>query len=182
LPSGITSIGTYAFYQCTNLALTSLPSGITTIENYTFYQCTNLALTSLPSGITTIGNYAFYECSGVKLTSLPSGITSISQHAFYKCIGIANISIPATVSYLGVRSLYCCVVVSSTGNDVNSVNIRMLGTTPPEMEAESYYADSGAFGRNNFFRGTITVPKECGEIYKSANVWSNYAGHIVEES
>ena len=55
VPSGVKSIGFYAFYGCTNLSLTMLPEGLTTIDTYTFYNCTNLALKSLPSGITSIG-------------------------------------------------------------------------------------------------------------------------------
>jgi len=44
LPSGITSIGNYAFYGCTNLALTELPEGLTSIGRRAFYGCTSLAL------------------------------------------------------------------------------------------------------------------------------------------
>ena len=89
---GYTIIRSYAFYNCSKLALASLPSGITSIGDYAFYMCSNLALTSLPSGITSIGNYAFYLCSNLALTSLPSGITSIGNNAFNKCLGLDSLT------------------------------------------------------------------------------------------
>ena len=66
---GYTTIRPYAFYSCTNLALTSLPSSITSIGTYAFSNCTSLALTSLPSSITSIGTYAFSNCTSLALTS-----------------------------------------------------------------------------------------------------------------
>ena len=91
---GYTKIREFAFYGCSNLALTSLPEGITSIGNSAFCGCSNLALTSLPEGITSIGNYVFYGCSNLALTSLPEGITSIGNSAFYSCSNLALTYIP----------------------------------------------------------------------------------------
>ena len=85
LPSGVTSIGNGAFYNCSNLALIELPSGVTSIGNSAFYGCAKLALTELPSGVTSIGNNAFQHCTNLALTELPSGVTSIGISAFYGC-------------------------------------------------------------------------------------------------
>ena len=62
--------GNYAFYGCTNLALTALPDGVTSIGNYAFQNCTNLALTVLPDGITSIGNSAFQNCTSLYIIDL----------------------------------------------------------------------------------------------------------------
>lgn len=44
IPEGVTSIsGTYAFRDCTYLTAITLPSTITNLNNYTFYNCTRLA-------------------------------------------------------------------------------------------------------------------------------------------
>ena len=51
---GYTKVRSYAFHNCSNLALTSLPDGITSISDNAFNSCSKLALTSLPSEITTI--------------------------------------------------------------------------------------------------------------------------------
>ena len=101
LPAGVTSIGTYAFYNCKNLALTSLPAGITSIGNNTFDSCSTLALTSLPEGITSIGNRAFYYCYKLALTSLPAGLQIIKDYAFSVCSGLTSITFEGTPRSIG---------------------------------------------------------------------------------
>ena len=113
LPSGITSIGNYAFRNCTALALTSLPSGLTSINNGVFEKCASLALASLPSGITSIGNYAFNGCIALALTSLPSGITSIGTATFNSCIALALTSLPSGITSIGDRAFFSCTGLTS---------------------------------------------------------------------
>ena len=100
LPSGLTSIGNSAFQNCKDLALTSLPDSITSIGNNAFTNCTNLALTSLPSGLTKIDNYAFAICQNLALTSLPSGLTRIGVNAFQNCTGLASITFQGKPSFI----------------------------------------------------------------------------------
>lgn len=92
IPSDLTSIGQYAFYACTKLALASLPAGVTSISDYAFFNCVLLALTSFPAGVTSIGQYAFYNCNRLALTSLPAGVTSIGYNAFCSCKGIKKVT------------------------------------------------------------------------------------------
>ena len=110
----ITSIGSNAFKNCTNLALTSLPSGLTSIGNTAFNGCTNLALTSLPSGITSIGSYAFGGCTRLALTSLPSGLTSIKESAFGGCTNLTLTSLPDGVTSIGNSAFDGCTNLALT--------------------------------------------------------------------
>ena len=96
IPENVTKIKDYSFYNCTNLALTSLPEGITSIGIHAFYNCTNLALTSLPEGLTSISDNTFYNCSNLALTSLPEGITSIGQNSFANCTGFITLTFKGT--------------------------------------------------------------------------------------
>jgi uncharacterized repeat protein (TIGR02543 family) len=114
LPSGLTSIGDAAFYDCTGLALTSLPSGLTSIGYYAFSGCTGLALTSLPSGLTSIGYTAFDGCTGLALTSLPSGLTSIGSSAFRGCTGLALTSLPSGLTSIGNYAFQGCTGLALT--------------------------------------------------------------------
>jgi hypothetical protein len=176
-------IGQKTFNNCANFTPTSLPIGITSIGTDTFRNCANLTLTSLPSGVTSIGNYAFYGCTNVGLTSLPSGVTSLGQYALYGCENTKSITIPASVASLGLRSLECYHTTGSIGDKRCDTSVKMLGTTPPTMEEEAgMFNDSGAFGRNSFYTGTITVPKGCGNVYKATDVWNHYESKIVEAS
>lgn len=108
LPESITTIGERAFYGCTSLALTSLPENLTRISGGAFDQCTSLALTSLPSGLDEIGNYAFEGCTSLALTSLPENLTSISYGAFQGCIGLTTLTFKGTPTYIGPSAFDQC--------------------------------------------------------------------------
>ena len=105
IPFGISTIGTYAFNGCTNLALTALPDGITSIGGYAFQNCTNLALTALPDGVTSIGGNAFYNCTNLALTALPDGITSIGNNAFQNCTNLYIIDLTAFTNPQSIPTL-----------------------------------------------------------------------------
>lgn len=94
LPSDLTSIGSYAFRSCANLALTSLPAGLTSIGSYAFYGCSNLALTYLPDGLTSIGNYAFYDCTKLNELTFKGKPSSIPRNAFNRCTNLLTINVP----------------------------------------------------------------------------------------
>ena len=65
IPSGVTSIGGWAFYGCTSLTRIEIPSSITSIGGWAFSGCTSLTSIEIPSSVTSIGGYAF---NGAKLT------------------------------------------------------------------------------------------------------------------
>ncbi len=58
---GVTSIGNYAFYGCTNLRSVTIPSTVATIRPGAFENCTSLTSVTIPSGVTSIGYDAFYN-------------------------------------------------------------------------------------------------------------------------
>lgn len=91
---GYTKIRRYAFYDCSQLALTSLPSDITSIGDYAFNGCSYLALTSLPSGITNIGKGAFYNCTGLTSITFEGTPTSINSSSFSNCSNLTTINVP----------------------------------------------------------------------------------------
>lgn len=49
-------------FVCHTVRKMSIPSSVTKIGDYAFYNCTNLTSIELPSGVTEIGDYAFYGC------------------------------------------------------------------------------------------------------------------------
>ena len=108
LPDGVTSIGNYAFRNCTSLALTSLPDGVTSIGASAFEGCTSLALTSLPDGVTSIESYAFRSCTSLALTSLPDGVTSIGGSAFRNCASLTSITFKGTPTTILASAFLSC--------------------------------------------------------------------------
>ena len=108
LPSDLTKIGDYAFYNCRNMNLTSLPDGVTSIGIKAFYNCWSMVLTSLPGGLTNILKDAFGGCSALALTSIPDGVTSIGEYAFGYCTGLSTITFEGTPSSINYSIFYGC--------------------------------------------------------------------------
>ena len=112
LPSDLTQIGTCAFYNYSNLALTNLPAGVTNIGNYAFQNCSNLALTDLPAGVTNIGFQAFANCFKLAITRIPAGVMSIKIGAFSGCSSLRIITFQGTTE-LGYNVFSSCPNLST---------------------------------------------------------------------
>ncbi len=65
LPDSVTSIGSYAFYNCTNLTSIEIPDSVTSIDFSAFYNCTSLTSIEIPDSVTSIGDWAFMYCTSL---------------------------------------------------------------------------------------------------------------------
>ena len=104
----VTSIGSNAFYRCSNLTNIELPEGVTSIRNEAFRACTSLEKINLPEGITTIETLTFYDCRSLTNIELPKGVTSIENGAFWSCRNLTNIKIPEGVTYIAENTFNDC--------------------------------------------------------------------------
>ena len=68
---------------------------ITSICSYAFYNCTNLVDVKLPSGLVTINSCAFQRCSKLQTIEIPAGVTSISSKVFESCASLTAINVAA---------------------------------------------------------------------------------------
>ena len=87
---GVTSIGYWAFANCTNLKNISLPDGITLIEADAFY---NSGLTSivLPNSVTEVQESAFSNCKQLAVCDLGRGIKHIGKNCFWDCTALKSL-------------------------------------------------------------------------------------------
>lgn len=138
LPNSITIINSNAFSGCTSLALSSLPNSITSIYGNAFQECTNLAISALPSNLAgSIGSYTFYNCPNITVSTIPSGVTSISNYAFAGCTGITSISSDAALTSISGSSF----IGTSTNSTMSLVSARF----PNHSSSNSF---SNVFGNN----------------------------------
>ena len=96
--SSTTTIGAYAFADCSNLTLAgdngkSFPSNLTSIGQSAFLSCSSLEYVTIPSGVTSIGTQAFDHCSGMKRMTICGSPTLA-----YRSLGCANLE---EISFLG---------------------------------------------------------------------------------
>ena len=112
-PSGITSIGAYAFYGSTAITSIDIPAGVTSIGVCAFNGCTGLTSIEIPDGVTSIGSRMFYGCSALASIDIPNSVTSIGSEAFSGCSSLASIDIPNSVTSIDWGVFYGCTSLTS---------------------------------------------------------------------
>lgn len=108
LPEGVTSIGNYAFYNCTGLTSLILPESMNVIGQNAFYKFEGLQQIYLPSTLEAIGEDAFFGCVNLLEIDIPDTVTSIGAGAFANCKNLEALDIPSYVRTIGDSAFYRC--------------------------------------------------------------------------
>lgn len=161
IPTGITAIKAFAFFNCDSLKKLTIPAGVTSIGKSAFNGCDVLSEVSLPNTLTSIGGYVFCNCLGLREIALPESLTTIGSYAFAYS-GLTTITIPASVTSIADSAFYDCGELRY---------VYCTATTPPTISG------SNAFYGNASSR-KIYVPTASVDAYKKAAGWSSYASSI----
>ncbi|MBO7720982.1 MAG: leucine-rich repeat protein [Kiritimatiellae bacterium] len=86
----VTSIGCYAFDECSGMTSAAIPSGVTSLGDGAFRYCSGLKSVTIPNSVTSIGWGAFWS-SGLTSVTIPADMTSIGANAFYLCTALADV-------------------------------------------------------------------------------------------
>ena len=123
IPDSVTSIGYGAFQQCSSLASVTIGDSVTSIGTNAFQECSSLASVTIPNSVETIGFGAFEACSNLASVTIPNSITSIGNQAFYKCGALLSVSIPNSVTSIGTNTFSDCYLLNSVtiGTSVESI-------------------------------------------------------------
>lgn len=111
IPSTVTSMGAYAFANCTKALSINIPTSITDIGDYTFANCKVASTISLPSTLQVIGEYAFSGCTAWSGNLVfPPAVNTIKKYAFGNCSGLTGaLNIPSTLSIINEGVFNNCV-------------------------------------------------------------------------
>ena len=158
IPDGVTSIGQYAFYDCSGLTSVTIPNSVTSIGGSVFSGCSGLTSITIPNSVTTIGNGAFGYCSSLTSVTIPNSVISIDQDAFYGCSGLTSVTIGSGIKTIGYQTFASC----------------------PELTDVYCYAENVPSTASNAFEGsyigyaTLHVPAASVNDYKATEPWSGF--------
>ena len=159
--TGVTSIGNYAFANCTNLISVTIPNSVASIGTNVFRKCTNLTNVVMSNSIRSMGFGTFFECYNLTNATIPDSVTSMDNSVFYHCYNLKNIIIPDNVTNIGSSVFYGCSRLT---------DIYLKPTVPPTLGDTTIPSTT-----------TIHVPVGSGDAYKAATNWSYYSARIVED-
>ena len=94
IPDSVTTISTDAFYGC--IRLTNVTFGdnsqLTTIGDYAFEDCTSLTSIAIPDSVTSIGEAAFACCESLTSVIIGNNATTIGEEAFAWCESLISVT------------------------------------------------------------------------------------------
>ena len=120
LPNCLTSIGSYAFSECSSLTSIIIPNSVTTISSFAFYRCTSLKSIFIPDNVTYLGQGALGSCTSLMIAELGNGITDIGPYApdntyvgiFEGCYSLTSVTLGDSVVRIGEDSFSGCSSLS----------------------------------------------------------------------
>ncbi len=178
IPSGVASIGDYAFCNCSGLTSVTIPSSVKSIGSYAFGGCYGLTSITVDDGngfydsrnncnaiIETATNTLILGCLN---TVIPENVTGIGDYVFSGRTDLMSVSIPEGVTSIGNYAFSGC-------SNLQSINL------PPNLEFIGRCAFDGCANIMDFnipntvthiggsaFGGTgittLTIPKSVIEI------------------
>ena len=83
--NGITTVGGYAFRNCSRLQKVTLPSSLQSIKQSAFNHCAELTSIEIPEGTETIDEFAFAGCEALADVTIPESMKTIQRYAFRGC-------------------------------------------------------------------------------------------------
>lgn len=101
MPSGLVSIGQYAFSH-TKLRFLELPEALERAGEHLFWCCKHLESIDIPRNMKILPRGLLQECSSLSSITIPSGITEISEYFISRCSNLKTININHSIERLKI--------------------------------------------------------------------------------
>ena len=141
--TGLSTLKSYFFNDCTRLTSIVLPNSITVIEGGAFSGCSNMNSLTIGNSVTSIGGYVFYGCNITNLT-IGDSVTSIGEYAFESC-SITKLTIGNALASISNYGFASCNIntVYYTGDIDQWCNTQFRGFySNPLTKAQRLYIDN----------------------------------------
>jgi len=112
IENGVTSIGKWAFCDCSNLTSVTIPNSVVLIWDWAFAGCSSLTGVTIPNPNAFIGEIAFGNCSGLKSITIPKNTVYINKFSFSGCSSLTGIVIPDKVTDIIMYAFSDCTNLS----------------------------------------------------------------------
>ena len=183
IPNSVTSIGNYAFYDCTGLTSVTIGNSVTSIGEDAFAGCYSLTKTNYTGDIAgwcnikfgnVFANPIYYSDNfyindqEIKDLVIPNSVTSIGWYAFSGCSSLTSVTIGESVTSIGERAFGGCKSLTS---------ITCEAATPPTLGSDAFDGVSMSI--------PVYVPCGCVKAYKAKSGWkdfTNIQGPLAEYS
>jgi hypothetical protein len=179
IPEGVTSIGYYAFSECAFASIT-LPGSVTSIWWKAFNKCRILSSIVIPDGVTTIEDETFRFCSSLTSITLGNKVETIKDNAFEGCGRLTSIVFPASMKSIGSYAFFECKNLASVTIPAGVTNIgnwsffKCLLTSVTNLNPTPQSIASGTFYAVDLSKATLYVPAESIEAYRAADYWKDF--------
>ncbi|MDC7286271.1 leucine-rich repeat domain-containing protein [Blautia schinkii] len=178
LPSGLKSIGSYAFNNC-RVKEVVLPSSLTSIGDFAF-NCSKIESITIPNSVTKMGKNVFENCKNLRNVQWGKGLKTVPDNTFRKC-GLEDMTLPNTVTTIGSNAYSSSALRRLTiPKSVKSINKNAFGS----CNNLTFYVVKGSYGetfaKNNkisYINGTIdnSIVKQDGIRYEYQPASKDYA-------
>lgn len=101
IPDSVEVIETRAFLYQTFIKRIELPSGLRSIGEWAFNGCTSLEEITIPGSVKAISNSAFLGCNNLKTVVIEEGVEYISSSAFGGCVNLEKVVLPSSIKSIG---------------------------------------------------------------------------------
>ena len=175
----VTSIGDYAFYDCSRLTgHLAIPDGITYIGEHAFENCNGFTGSLIiPSSVSNVASYAFYNCTGFNGgLVIQNGVKTIGDYAFYNCYGFTGgLVVPTSVINIGYNSFFPCdgfigrIVCQKTAKDGSYYTCTCIALYCSENSAASIWAKNSS----DFEQSPLNCIAKVGSLATSDYTYTN---------
>ncbi len=128
IQSGVTGIGSHAFYFFENMTELTIGDTVGYINDNAFMGCSSLKKVVIPDSVKTLEEYCFEQCEALETVAVGNSVTEIPKNAFRNCSSLKTAFISDSVKKIGYCAFEGC-------EDMESV---VLSKNLTEIEAYAF--------------------------------------------